>query len=207
MLLEDKPLSTPEKACKAIFLDGDIALSDDSSVIVTYSDANCTCIYERGAACPTPEAGIAARGEADAGATRGIGRVVWAVRGSSIERIIDSGAATAAPTSGCIRRGWCRPRGSQRTVVSHVVTQQFGVYGFMLDRGLVGQIDGRHGRLKSLLSCHPVVGSPITAINQHVIVRIHRTVIHVIHFTSHSLRVMLLRARIPYNSLPTSNRT
>jgi hypothetical protein len=69
MLLEDEPLSTPEKAGKAIFFDGDIALSDDTSVVVTYSDANGACVDERGAACPTPEARIAAGGETDAGTT------------------------------------------------------------------------------------------------------------------------------------------
>jgi hypothetical protein len=69
MLLEDEPLSTPEKACKAVFLDGYVALSDDSSVVVTYSYANGACIDERGAACPTAKAGIAAGGKADAGAT------------------------------------------------------------------------------------------------------------------------------------------
>ena len=69
MLLEDEPLSTPEKASKAVFFDGDIARSNDTSVIVTYSDSNGTCVDEGGAACSTPEGRIAAGGEADAGTT------------------------------------------------------------------------------------------------------------------------------------------
>jgi hypothetical protein len=53
----------------------------------------------------------------------------------------------------------------------------------------IGQIDGRDGRLKSLLTtlpCHPVATLPITEVKQDIVVRIHTAVKQYISVLIHS---------------------